>query len=169
MNYRYQPYRPHAFAGSDAGQCDPAPIVKVILPAEVEQLKTRLDPQFVATDASAMACASLPVSEKNAWTAIMTSWRTFRGQQTGFMSARGDYSTACGYAKTLDEWQAKIAKYNCQIAGPLGKDIKGETQNTQIADLLRTGMYAAIALGGIYVAVSLVPVVKELLTSRRGK
>jgi hypothetical protein len=83
----------------------------------VRDLKSRLDPQFNATDADVKACTTLDARERVAWDAFFFSWRTYRASEEGFWSVTSEYDNGLVFEAALQKWQSQLDG-RCRLSAP---------------------------------------------------
>lgn len=106
-------------------------------PSDIDALKTRVDPDFRATNATAHGSfCNLPPEERKAWDDFYKSWRTycdtptnqqiFQFDWTGLFNvgAGGVYEEGQQYESRLHDWQQKLAAEGCQGNAPWLDDPK---------------------------------------------
>jgi hypothetical protein len=90
--------------------------------SDVQAMKDRLNPSFVATHAAVHACAGAPPASVLAWDVFFASWNAFlHVDETAWLNqlgAGGRADLTEQYGKDLVGWQAQIQGWRCQLLAP---------------------------------------------------
>lgn len=106
--------------------------------SDIDNLKTRIDPDFRATDASVQGCAALSPREREAWDGTYKAWRKYADTKTRAqvfcfdafalqcIGAGTVYEEGIEHEKRLRDWQQKIAT-RCALDAPPVDDPRART------------------------------------------
>jgi hypothetical protein len=135
-----------------ADPCGSKPFVRFVTPSDVRDLKNRVDPFVVATDASVAACTGLPAGVAAGWSAFSKKWRDFFNEDESWFHTAAQMDQAEAYECDLLHWQQTIQANKCATDAPLitPEDAVGGAGGTQWA-----GTIKVVAIAGAVVAVAL--------------
>lgn len=120
----------------------------VVWPSDVDALKRKYDPDFVATDAAVKACGSkLDAPTAKAWSDFYASWRAFFAESTPLFGSANKYDEANGYAESLAHWQGMLGPL-CTLAAPA--IVPPSVQAANELDALKWLAGAAIVVAAVY-------------------
>jgi hypothetical protein len=137
---------PEALALQNAGF-----LPDVVWPSDVDRYKASLDPKYIATDADAHRCTSLPAPSLVAWSKQFDAWRAFAVKSTPTFGAANQWELAHKFESELLEWQNQIGA-SCGLSAPKA----APPDRTFDASFVKWIAGAAIVLGLAYVASPLI-------------
>jgi hypothetical protein len=126
--------------------------IQFVTPSDVRALKTRLDPFVGALDAAIVTCGTADAATRHAWTAFLSSWRTYVASEDHFLTAGAEFNTGCDYETAIAGWQHTIGALACGVAGPSLPEPSSRGADTATTNTVRT---VAIAAGVVAVAITL--------------
>jgi hypothetical protein len=135
-----------------ADPCGSKPFLRFVTPSDVRDLKNRVDPFVVSTDASVAACAGLPAGVAAGWSEFSKKWRDFYNEDESWFHTAAQMDQAEAYECDLLHWQQTIQANKCATGAPLitPEDAGGAAGGAQWA-----GTIKVVAIAGAVVAVAL--------------
>lgn len=91
---------------------------KFVTPADVRDLKNRVDPFVRALDAAAPKCADLPASVQSGWQDFSKAWRSYFDEDDSWLHTAAQMDQGEAYERDLARWQEFLAKYKCAESAP---------------------------------------------------
>ena len=127
----------------------------VVWPSDVDAYKRKIDPSYRATNAAALACASLPPGVLAGWAAHFDSWAKFAAVETPTFGSSNHWELAHQYEAQLLEWQNAFAAAGCSLNSP---KVQPPDRSATPVDLswLKWVAAAVVVVGVAYVASPLV-------------
>jgi hypothetical protein len=91
---------------------------KFVTPADVRDLKTRVDPFVRALDQGVADCKTLPNGVRTGWLAFSKAWRTYFDEEDSWWHTAAQMDQGEAYEQDLAKWQQMIAQYKCAPDAP---------------------------------------------------
>lgn len=120
-------------------------IIRFITPADVRDLKIRLDPSVRALDDTVTSCSKLSDGTRRAWQAFSKAWRTYFDEEDSWLHAAAQHDTGEAYEKSIGDWQ-RIIGGACPVPGP-----KIEPPSSPSSEL--QGTIRTVAVAGVIITV----------------
>jgi hypothetical protein len=128
------------------------PLLRFVTPADVRDLKNRLDPYVRALDSSVATCKGMPQGVADGWTAFSKAWRSFFEEDESWWHAAAQMDQGEAYESDIQRWQQMIAGYKCTPdAPPPTTTADGSTGGAE----RWAGTIKTVAIAGAVVAVAL--------------
>jgi hypothetical protein len=124
---------------------------KFVTPADVHDLKVRLDAYVRATDKAVADCAKLPEGVRAGWEQFSKAWRTFFDEEDSWWHTAAQMDQGEAYEADLARWQDMIGQYQCneapRVTPSSGQDDPSDTR--------WQGTLKTVAIAGAVIAVAL--------------
>lgn len=91
---------------------------KFVTPADVRDLKNRLDPSVRALDATVARCAGLDAPTRQAWQDFSKAWRSYFDEEDSWLHTAAQYDAGEAYERQIADWQRVISGASCAVPGP---------------------------------------------------
>ena len=106
--------RTSAHAAMDTGK----PFLRFVTPADVRDLKNRIDPYVRALDENVVACVALPQGVRDGWTAFSKAWRSYFDEDDSWWHTAAQMDQAESYECDVRRWQTLLAQQKCAPDAP---------------------------------------------------
>ena len=94
----------------------------VVWPSDVRELKLRIDPSMVSTDAAVKSCTTISDGEREAWGLFYAAWRVwFAAPEPWIFGASVDWDNTKALEAQLAGWQEQL-RQKCNVPGPIVQD-----------------------------------------------
>jgi hypothetical protein len=124
---------------------------KFVTPADVHDLKVRVDAFVRATDKAVADCAKLPDGVRAGWEEFSKAWRAFFDEEDSWWHTAAQMDQGEAYETDLARWQDMVAQYRCaeapRVTPSSGTD---DASDTRFQGTLKT-----VAIAGAVIAVAL--------------
>lgn len=140
-------------AGAGAAFETGKPFLRFVTPADVRDLKNRLDAYVRALDTSVASCKGLPQSVADGWSAFSKAWRSYFDEDDSWWHTAAQMDQGEAYESDIQRWQQMIVGYKCAPDAPMptptGDDSTGgaERWGGTIKTVAIAGAVIAVALG----------------------
>jgi hypothetical protein len=123
---------------------------KFVTPADVHDLKVRIDPFVRALDHTVATCAEVaPIAD--GWKAFSAAWRTFFDEEDSWWHTAAQMDQGEAYEQDVAHWQDMIARYRCAGAPPPPRITPTDGgDNSGTSSMIKT-----VAIAGAVIAVAL--------------
>jgi len=139
--------RTSAHAAMETGK----PFLRFVTPADVRDLKNRIDPYVRALDENVVACVALPQGVRDGWTAFSKAWRSYFDEDDSWWHTAAQMDQGEAYEADVQNWQKMIAGYKCAPdAPPITPTDGGGADSDRWSGTIKT-----VAIAGAVVAVAL--------------
>jgi hypothetical protein len=124
---------------------------KFVTPADVRDLKNRIDPFVAALDHSVATCATVPAGVKTGWEAFSKAWRTYFDEEDSWWHTAAQMDQGEAYEQDVARWQDWIGHFKCeQEAPPITPSTTGDTGNVdRWPGTIRTVAIAGAVIAGV--------------------
>lgn len=126
---------------------------RFVTPADVRDLKVRMDPFVRAMDVDVAGCSTLADTGKASWKAFSDAWRTYFDQEDSWLHTAAQMDQGEAYEEDLAHWQAWLKALRCGTSAPTiqpSSDPPGGNGGRELGSTLR-----AVAIAGAVIAVAL--------------
>ena len=125
---------------------------KFVVPADVRDLKNRIDPFVRAMDGSVAACATVPDAVRSGWVAFSKAWRTYFNEDDSWFHTAAQMDQGEAYERDLAHWQDWITQFKCAESTP---HIVPSTDGDPAGTKNWSGTIKTVAIAGAVIAVAL--------------
>ena len=125
---------------------------KFVTPADVRDLKVRVDAFVRATDKAVTDCPKLPEGQRSGWNAFSKAWRSYFDEDDSWWHSAAQMDQGEAYEADLARWQDLIAHSQCAETPPSVSPSSGGAPNEDrwqatVRTVAIAGAVIAVALG----------------------
>jgi hypothetical protein len=124
---------------------------KFVTPADVHDLKVRVDPFVRALDQAVADCKTIPDGPRAGWEAFSKAWRDFFNEEDSWWHTAAQMDQGEAYERDIARWQDWIAQFRCAESAP--KLIPSTEDTKDIRNW--QGTIKTVAIAGAVIAVVL--------------
>jgi hypothetical protein len=126
---------------------------KFVTPADVRDLKTRVDAFVRGTDQAVADCSALPAGVRTGWEAFSKAWRAYFDEEDSWWHTAAQMDQGEAYERDLARWQDTIAQFRCSDAPP--RVTPSTDPPPPASDVRWQGTIKTVAIAGAVIAVAL--------------
>ena len=136
-------------AGMTVGRVLP----KFVIPADVRDLKNRVDPFVRAMDQTVADCKGLTDAVRTGWQGFSQAWRTYFDEEDSWFHTAAQMDQGEAYERDLARWQDWIGQFKCVTSTPpitpstTGDPADSKNWSGTVKTVVIAGAVIAVALG----------------------